>query len=118
MTHKTGHAIHRLIYLHQTFAAAVWVISCCLLATIPTYTYGQDANLTRRTVDGGGKVYRWCLEGRVEERPDLYVDELHAKLKEFTEGPFSISTIRRALERMGITRKQVCLRSLFIIFCY
>ena len=50
----------------------------------------------------------------IKEVPDLYLDEIAAKMTLRTGKSVSIATIWRALKYCGITHKKVCLSFIFV----
>jgi hypothetical protein len=50
---------------------------------------------------------QWLL-GRIQQTPDLYLEELADELEEHMDKKVSIATISRVLRAHGLTRKTVC----------
>ncbi len=48
------------------------------------------------------------LDSLVEQKPDLYLDELQVALRNGLQAETSMATICRELKRHGLTRKKVC----------
>ncbi len=48
------------------------------------------------------------LDSLVEQKPDLYLDELQVALGNELQVETSVATIQRELKRRGLTRKKVC----------